>query len=63
MVMSEEIEQREDYREGFLHAEESVKGPFAMELEDWFTVWGVAGEALVGYHVLAGVVAFRRAVP
>jgi len=58
MIMSEEVEQREYYREGLLHAEESVEGPFAVELEDWFAVRGVTGEALVGDDVLTGVVAF-----
>ena len=63
MVMSQEVEQREDHRERFLHAEEAVEGPFAVKLKDWFAVGGVAGEALVGHDVLTGVVAFGGAVP
>ena len=31
-VMGEEVEEGEDDTEGFLHAEESVKGPFPVEL-------------------------------
>lgn len=61
--MGEEVEEGEDDAEGFLHAEETVEGPFAVELEDWLTVGGFAGEARVGDDVLAGVVAFGRAVP
>lgn len=63
VVVGEEVEERKDDGKGFLHAEEAVKGPFAMELEDGFAVWWVAGEALVGDDVLAGIVAFRRTVP
>jgi hypothetical protein len=63
VIVSEKIEQREDDGKRFLHAEETVKGPFAVELEDWFAVGGFAGEAFVGYDVLAGVVAFGGAVP
>ena len=63
MVVGEKIEQRKDDGEGFLHAEETVEGPFAMELEDRLAVGWVASEARVGDDVLAGVVAFRRAVP
>jgi hypothetical protein len=63
MIVSEEVKQRKNDGKGFLHAEETVKGPFAVELEDWFAVRGFAGEAFVGYDVLAGVVAFGRAVP
>jgi hypothetical protein len=63
MIVSEKIEQRENDGKRFLHAEETVKGPFAVELEDWFAVGGFAGEAGVGDDVLAGVVAFGGAVP
>jgi hypothetical protein len=63
MVMSEKVEQRENDGKGFLHAEETVKGPFSVELENGFAVRGFAGEALVGDDVLAGVVAFGGAVP
>jgi hypothetical protein len=63
MIVSEKIEQRKDDGKRFLHAEETVKGPFAVELEDWFAVRGFAGEAGVGYDVLAGVVAFGGAGP
>jgi hypothetical protein len=63
VIVSEEIEQRKDDGKRFLHAEETVKGPFAVELEDWFAVRGFAGEAGVGYDVLAGVVAFGGAGP
>jgi hypothetical protein len=63
VIVSEKIKQRKDDGEGFLHAEEAVKGPFAVELEDWFAVGGFAGETFVGDDVLAGVVAFGGAGP
>lgn len=57
--MREEVEEREEDAEGLLHPEESVEGPFAVELDD-----GLGGcDALVGYYVLAGIVAFGRTVP
>lgn len=61
--MREVVEEAEDDGEGLLHAQESVEGPFAVELEDGLTVWRVAGFSLVGYDVLADVVALRRARP
>lgn len=61
--MGEEIEEGEDNGEGLLHAHEAIEGPFAVELEDWLTVGWLTGEAHVGDYVLAGVVAFARAVP
>lgn len=63
MVMSQEVEQREDDGEGLLHAEETVKGPFAMKLKDGLTIGRFAGEAFVGDDVLAGIVAFGGTVP
>jgi len=58
MVMGEEIEQREENTEGFLHAQKPIEGPFSVELEDGFAVGWIASEALVSYYVLAGVIAF-----
>jgi len=46
-----------------LHAEEAVKRPFAMELEDGFAVRGLTSLTLVGDYVLADVVAFCWTVP
>lgn len=63
MIMRQKVEQREDDGEGLLHAEKAVEWPFAVELEDWFTVGRFAGEALVGDDVLAGIIAFGGAVP
>jgi hypothetical protein len=63
MVVGEKIEQRKDDGEGFLHAEETVEGPFAVELENWFAVRRFASKALIGDDVLTGVVAFGGAVP
>ena len=63
MIMSQEVEQREDDGEWFLHAEETVERPFAVELEDWLAVGRFASEAFVGDDVLAGVVAFGGTVP
>lgn len=63
MIMSQEVEQREDDGERLLHAEETVEGPFAVELENWLAVGRFTGEAFVGNDVLAGVVAFGRTVP
>ena len=40
-----------------------MEGPFAVELQDGRDVFGVAVEAVVGYDVLAGVVAFGGTVP
>lgn len=62
-VVREIVEQRENDAEGLLHAEEAVEGPFAVELEDGLHVRRVAGEAGVGYDVLACVVAFGGTVP
>jgi hypothetical protein len=63
MIVSVKVEEGKDDGKRFLHAEETVKGPFAVELEDWFAVRGFAGEAGVGYDMLAGVVAFGGAGP
>ena len=52
MVVGEKIEQRKDDGEGFLHAEETVEGPFAVELENWFAVGRFASKALIGDDVL-----------
>ena len=61
--VSEEVEEGEEDGGGLLHAEEAVEGPFAVVLEDGGEVGRVAGEAVGGGYVLAGVVAFRRAGP
>ncbi len=57
--MGEKVEEGEEDREGLLHAQETVEGPFAVELDDGFIV----RDALVSDYVLAGVVAFGGAVP
>lgn len=57
--MGEEVKEGEEDREGFLHAQESVEGPFSVELDD---VIG-RGDPLIGDYVLAGIVAFRWACP
>ena len=57
--MGEEVEEREEDGEGLLHAKEAVEGPFPVELDDSY----ISCDALVGDYVLAGVVAFCRAVP
>lgn len=59
MLVCEEIEQGEEDREGLLHSQEAVEGPFAVELDNGFG----ACDAHVGYDVLTNVVAFRGAVP
>jgi hypothetical protein len=59
ILVREEVEEGEEDGEGLLHAEEAVEGPFAMELHDGFG----GCDALVGDYVLAGVVAFRWAIP
>lgn len=54
-----EVGSREEHRQGLLDAEEARKGPLAVELDD-----GEGGRfAGGGDDVLAGVVAFRGAVP
>ena len=57
--MCEEVEEGEEDGERFLHAHEAVEWPFSVELDNRFG----SRDALVGDYVLAGVVAFRRAVP
>jgi len=54
VLVREEVEEGEEDGEGFLHAEEAVEGPFAVELDNWLR----RSDALVGDYVLAGVVAF-----
>lgn len=63
VVVGEEIEEGEEDRGRFLHAEEAVKRPFAVVLDDGFEIWGIAGESGRGGDVLADVVAFRGAGP
>ncbi len=57
--MGHEIEEGEEDREWLLHAQEAVKRPFAMELNNWFR----RGYTLVCNDVLASIVAFGSAVP
>jgi hypothetical protein len=59
VLVSEEVEEREEDGERLLHAEEAVERPFPVELDDSYT----SRDALVGDYVLAGVVAFCWAVP
>lgn len=61
LVVSEEVEEREEHGEGLLHAQDTAEGPFAVELDDGLGRGG--GEADVGYDVLAGVVAFGGTGP
>ena len=58
-VVGEEVEEREEHREGLLHAQEAVERPLAVELHHGLRV----GEALCCDYVLARVVALGRAVP
>lgn len=58
-----EIQKREQYRKGLLHAQDSTEGPFAMELDHRLEHWGVAIDSLIGNDMLTGIVAFGRAVP
>jgi len=62
-VVCEEVEEREDDAEWFLHPHEAVEGPFAVELKDWLAVWWVPRQSRVRHDVLAGVVAFGGAGP
>lgn len=57
--MREEIEEGEEDGEGFLHAEESVEGPFSVELNDWLRGFN----ARVGYYMLTGIIAFGGTSP
>lgn len=63
MGVGEVVEEGEEDGEGFLHAHVAVEGPFAVELEDWGPVGRIAGEAGIGYDVLAVVVAFGGTGP
>lgn len=57
--VGEEVAEGPEDAEGLLHAEETVEGPLAVELDD-----GLAGlDAAVGDDVLAAVVALAGAVP
>lgn len=49
----------EEDGDGLLHAKEAGEGPFAVELDDGL----VRGDAGGGDYALAGVVAFRGAIP
>jgi hypothetical protein len=57
--VSPEIAEGPKDAEGFLHAEEAIEGPFPVELDDGL----VMGDTVLGYDVLAGVIAFARACP
>lgn len=57
--MREEIKEGKEDREGFLHAEKTIKGPFAVELNDRLGRF----DALVGDYMLASIIAFRGASP
>jgi len=57
--VGEEVKEREEDREGLLHAQEAVEGPFPMELDDILP----RGNPLVSYDVLAGVVALCGTCP
>jgi hypothetical protein len=59
LPVSPEVAEREEHGEGLLDAEEAVKGPFAVELDDFVVGSDTGG----GDDVLAGVVAFGGAVP
>ena len=63
VVVGDEIHEREEHREGLLHAQKAVEWPFAVVLEDGLAVRWLSRQALVRHDVLAGVVAFGRAVP
>ena len=63
ILVREIVEQRKQDGEDFLDAEDAVEGPFSVILHDGLEHWGVAGDAPVGYDVLAGVVAFGGTVP
>lgn len=54
-----EVSQGEEHGKGLLHAEKSVEGPFAVELDNGL----VSGDSLGGDNVLACVVTFGGAVP
>jgi hypothetical protein len=58
-VMYEQVEEREEDREGLLHAQKTVEGPFAVIL-NYFLAFG---NSFLRDYVLAGVVAFGKAVP
>jgi hypothetical protein len=59
VLVREEVEEGEEHGKRLLHAEEAVKGPFAVELHDGLPL----EDAGVGDYVLAGVVAFGGAGP
>lgn len=59
ILVCEEVEEGEEYGERLLHAKEAVERPFSVELDDRFGCY----DALAGYYVLAGVIAFLWAIP
>lgn len=63
LPMGKEIEDGEEDREDFLHAENPTEGPFAMELQDRREHWGISSESAIRHHMLTGIVAFGRTSP
>ena len=63
VMVSEEIEQRKDNRRWFLDAQETIKGPFAMILNDWFQHRRVSRKSPIGDDVLTDIVAVCRTSP
>ena len=61
--MREEVEEAKEDGGRLLNPHEAVEGPFAVELDDRLEVRRFALDSLVGDYVLAGIVAFGRAVP
>lgn len=59
LVMGEEVQGGEEDREGLLHSESTMEGPFSMVLD-----YGkVGGDTLCGDDVLACIVTFGGACP
>ena len=59
MLVGEEVKEGEEHGEWLLHAQKAVERPFSVELDDGLKF----GDPVVGYDVLAGIVAFGGAVP
>lgn len=63
MPMGKEIEQGEEDREEFLHAKDSVEGPFAVVLYDWGNHRGISSNSTVRHDMLTSIIAFGRTGP
>ena len=63
IAVGQEVEEGEEDGKGFLHAQEAVKGPFAMVLDDGLEHRRVSRDTAVSDDVLADIIAIGGARP